>query len=169
MNQGRSRTIHSSFVAKRQFDERQTALLRHRCGHVTARVTRVIPSEEVMAATRAVETQIGAKISPTYMPLPRVAAEINPGRLTLAAILLNITVKIGDKVELNTRYRDPALSFHPTDNQLCYQSKSLIELAAFQIGAWPRGKGARIISPHTSQGDRNSTTDALQITKHLFV
>jgi len=80
--------------------------------HVTARVTRMVPSEETLAITRTVETQIGAKISPAYIALPRVAAEINPGRVTLAAIPVNMTVKIGDEVELNSRYRDPTLPCH---------------------------------------------------------
>jgi len=81
--------------------------------HVTARVTRTVSSEEVLTATRAVEAQIGAKISPAYLPLFRVAAQMYPtGQVTLAAIPVNMSVKIGDLVELNSRYRDRSLPCH---------------------------------------------------------
>lgn len=80
--------------------------------HVTARVTGMVPSEEVLAATRAVESQIGAKISPAYRALPRVNAQLPTGQATLAAIPVSMTVKIGDLVELNTRYRDRSLPCH---------------------------------------------------------
>jgi hypothetical protein len=80
--------------------------------HVTARVTGIVPSEEALAATRAVESQIGAKISPAYLTLPRVNAQLLTGQATLAAIPVSMTVKIGDLVELSTRYRDRSLPCH---------------------------------------------------------
>jgi hypothetical protein len=81
--------------------------------HVTARVTRMVPSAEVLARTRAVETQIGAKISPAYLTLFRVDAQMySTGQVTLAAIPVDMTVKIGDLVELNSRYRDQSLPCH---------------------------------------------------------
>jgi hypothetical protein len=80
--------------------------------HVTARVTGTVTSEEALAATRAVESQLGAKISPAYLALPRVNAQLPTGQATLAAIPVSMTVKIGDLVELNTRYRDRSLPCH---------------------------------------------------------
>jgi hypothetical protein len=80
--------------------------------HVTARVTGVVPREEALAATRTVESQIGAKISPAYLTWPRVSAQLLTGQATLAAYPVSMTVKIGDLVELNTRYRDRSLPCH---------------------------------------------------------
>jgi hypothetical protein len=80
--------------------------------HVTARVTGMVPSEEALAATRTVESQIGAKISPAYLTWPRVNAQLPTGQATLAAYPVSMNVKIGDLVELNTRYRDRSLPCH---------------------------------------------------------
>jgi len=82
---------------------------------IVARVTGFVSAEQVQAATRTAEAQLGAKINPAYLPLPRIAAEGYPdsSRLkTIAAIPEQMTVKIGDVVELNTRYRDASLPCH---------------------------------------------------------
>src|SRR5262249_1494734 len=82
---------------------------------IVARVTGFVSAEQALAATRAVEAQLGAKANPAYLSLPRVAAEGYPdsSRLkTMAAIPEQMTVKIGDVVELNTRYRDASLPCH---------------------------------------------------------
>src|SRR5262249_37784492 len=81
--------------------------------YVTARVTGMVQNKDVSAATRTVESQTGAKISPPYLALPRVAAEVYPtGPVTMAAIPANMTVNIGDLVELSSRYRDRSLPCH---------------------------------------------------------
>jgi hypothetical protein len=79
-----------------------------------ARVTSFVSPEQALAATQAVEAQLGAKISPSYLSLPHVAAEGYPNSSfkTLAAIPQQMTVKIGDVVELNARYRDAGLPCH---------------------------------------------------------
>jgi transglutaminase-like putative cysteine protease len=81
---------------------------------VMARVTGFVSADQAQTATRAVEAQLGAKISPAYVSWPRVVAEGYPdGSLkTMAAIPENMTVNVGDVVELNTRYRDPSLPCH---------------------------------------------------------
>jgi hypothetical protein len=103
--------------------------------HVTARVTGMVPSEEALAATR--DSQIGAKISPAYLTLPGVNVQLPTGQATLAAIPVSMTVKMGDLVDLNTRYRDRSLAcrFIPWTIKSCRRSKALIEVAALQIGA----------------------------------
>jgi hypothetical protein len=81
----------------------------------TARVTRFVPSEQVLAVTRSVEAQEGAKISPAYLHLTRVAVEgdrPNGKFATMAAVPEYMTVKVGDLVEVNSRYRDPSLPCH---------------------------------------------------------
>ena len=57
---------------------------------------------------------MGAKISPAYVPLPRVAIEGYPDTniKSMAAVPERMTVKIGDLVEVNTRYRDASLPCH---------------------------------------------------------
>jgi len=80
---------------------------------VMARVTCFVPSEEVLTITRMVEAQIGAQISPAYLPLKRVGIQPLPSGLpTIAALPVNMTVKIGDLVEVSTRYRDRSLPCH---------------------------------------------------------
>ena len=80
------------------------------------RVTGFLSAERALAATRTAEAQLGAKISPAYLSLPRVSIE-NPQRnlTSIAAVPEQMTVKIGDVVEVGTRYRDPSLpcSFIP--------------------------------------------------------
>jgi transglutaminase-like putative cysteine protease len=79
-----------------------------------ARVTGFASAEQVLAATRAVEAQLGAQISPAYLSLPRVTTVgYQDGNFrTIAAVPEHMTVKIGDLVELNSRYRDASLPCH---------------------------------------------------------
>jgi hypothetical protein len=78
-----------------------------------ARVTDTVPTAEVLTITRNVETQTGAKISPAYVAWFRVWAQSSAnGQRTIAAIPPDMTVKIGDLVVLNTRYRDRSLPCH---------------------------------------------------------
>jgi hypothetical protein len=82
---------------------------------LTARVTGFVPSEQVLAITKGVEGEIGVKISPTYLPLKRVVVDIsgpNGKFSTFAAVPASMTVKTGDVVEVNSRYRDPNLPCH---------------------------------------------------------
>jgi hypothetical protein len=83
--------------------------------HVTGRVTSFIPDEQALERTSAVEAQLGAEISPAYVSLRRVVVERYPQSddwSTMAAVPENLNVKIGDVVELNSRYRDPGLPCH---------------------------------------------------------
>ena len=80
--------------------------------HMTGRVTGFVSGDQALAGTRAAEAQLGAKISPAYLSLKRVKVEAYPQSgdwTTLAAIPEHIAVKIGDLVDLSSRYRDPAL------------------------------------------------------------
>jgi hypothetical protein len=82
---------------------------------IRARVTGFVSEADVLAATRAVEAQVGAQISPTYLPLRRVsvmAYSATSTYATMAALPEYLTVKIGDVVEVNSRYRDPTLPCH---------------------------------------------------------
>jgi hypothetical protein len=64
-----------------------------------------------------VEAQVGAKISPGYLALRRVhiAHPEQSNAFTFAAIPDDMAVKVGDPVEVSSRYRDPNLpcSFIP--------------------------------------------------------
>jgi hypothetical protein len=56
---------------------------------------------------------LGTKINPAYLALKRVEVERFPEtNTTMAAVPENLDVKIGDVVELNSRYRDPSLPCH---------------------------------------------------------
>jgi tetratricopeptide (TPR) repeat protein len=80
---------------------------------VAARVMDTVPTGEVLATTGDVESQIGAKISPAYLAWLRVLARMSPsGQRTIAAIPPDMTVEVGDLVELNLRYRDHSLPCH---------------------------------------------------------
>jgi hypothetical protein len=70
----------------------------------------VVPAEQAVARTSAVEADSGAKINPAYLSLRRVEVEkFSESNTTMAAVPENLDVKIGDVVELNSRYRDPSL------------------------------------------------------------
>jgi hypothetical protein len=104
----------------------QSATLRDDCPlqlaaepqHVTGKVIGFVPDEEASARTRSVEADLGAKISPAYVPLSRATVEQyqQPGRwsstTTMAAIPEHLAVKIGDMVELSSRHRDQSLPCH---------------------------------------------------------
>jgi hypothetical protein len=79
--------------------------------HATGVVTGFLNDEQVLAINRFTEAQVGAKVNPTYLPLKHVWVQ-NPRLKTMAAVPEHMSVKIGDSVELNTRYRDPILSCH---------------------------------------------------------
>jgi len=71
-----------------------------------------VTDQQVLAITKIAEAQMGAKESPAYLPLKRVAVSVswqNQNFRTMAAIPEHMIVKVGDTVELNSRYRDPSL------------------------------------------------------------
>lgn len=79
--------------------------------HVSGRVTGFVSHAWIASAMRGVETELGAPISPGYLSLKSVSVA-RPGQaaaFTIAAVPDNVIAKIGDKVELNSRYRDPNL------------------------------------------------------------
>jgi hypothetical protein len=85
--------------------------------HVSGHVIGFISEEEASARTRSVEADLGAKISPAYVPLSRVTVEQYPhagnwATTTMAAIPEHMAVKIGDMVELSSRHRDQSLPCH---------------------------------------------------------
>jgi hypothetical protein len=85
--------------------------------HVTGKVIGLISDEEASARTQSVEADLGAKISPAYVPLGRVTVEQSPqagswSTTTMAAIPEHMAVKIGDMVELSSRHRDQSLPCH---------------------------------------------------------
>ena len=76
------------------------------------RVIEFMPSQQALAATRVMEAQLKAKISPAYLPLPRINVEAYPrngGWNGMVALPEGMTVKIGDVIEVATRYRDPEM------------------------------------------------------------
>jgi hypothetical protein len=81
--------------------------------HRTGRVTGVVSEQQALAATKAVEAQLGAPISPAYLPLKRVTvSDPQSDFRTMAAIPKEMSVQTGDMVELNSRYRDRSLPCH---------------------------------------------------------
>jgi hypothetical protein len=81
--------------------------------HRTGRVTGFVSEEQALASTKAVEAQVGAPISPAYLPLQRATvADPQSNFSTMAAIPKEMSVQMGDLVELNSRYRDPSLPCH---------------------------------------------------------
>jgi clan AA aspartic protease (TIGR02281 family) len=83
--------------------------------HFTGLVTHFLTDEQVLAATRSVEAELGAKVNPGYLRLKHASVRghwQNANSETMAAIPEHMSVKIGDKVELNSRYRDPSLPCH---------------------------------------------------------
>ena len=78
--------------------------------HYSGKVVAFYSEDQVLAATRGIESQVGAKINPGYLSLKRVGVESADGRLrTMAALPDNVTAKIGDFVDVLSRYRDPNL------------------------------------------------------------
>ena len=78
--------------------------------HLMARVISTISSESVLAATARVEARLGVKVNPAYLDWPHVDTVTSlTGMETIAAVPPAMSVKVGDLVELNSRYRDHSL------------------------------------------------------------
>jgi hypothetical protein len=78
--------------------------------HVLVRVTGFVPEEEALAIRSDVETQLGGKESPKYAAQRRVwTIGLHSSFTTTAAVPDGMAPKVGDVVELNSRYRDPGL------------------------------------------------------------
>jgi len=78
--------------------------------HVLGHVAGVVSQAEVQAATQRVEAQIGGTVNPKYLPMAHVFVmgdAPNEAVRTIAAVPPDLNVKIGARVELNSRYRDP--------------------------------------------------------------
>lgn len=81
--------------------------------NVNGLVTGFLTDEQVLAITRSVEAQLGTKVNPAYPPLKHAMVRgLQNGFETMAAVPEHMSVKIGDTVELNSRYRDPTLPCH---------------------------------------------------------
>jgi hypothetical protein len=83
--------------------------------HLTGRVTGFLAGEAALARLREIEAEVGAKMSPAYVSLDRVTVVRYPqdnSWSTMAAIPEGMKVKIGDLVELHSRYRDESLPCH---------------------------------------------------------
>jgi hypothetical protein len=83
--------------------------------HRKGRVTGFLSDEEALAGTKAIEDQLGAKISPAYLSLRRASVEAYPrgdSWNTGVGIPERMAVEVGDLVELNSRHRDPSLPCH---------------------------------------------------------
>jgi hypothetical protein len=81
----------------------------------TGLVIDFLTDDQVLTITRSVEAKSGAKVNPAYPPLKHVMIRghlQNRSFETMAAVPAHISVKIGDTVELNSRYRDPTLPCH---------------------------------------------------------
>jgi hypothetical protein len=95
--------------------------------HRTGRVTGFLSDEQALANTKTAEAQLGAPISPAYLSLQRVnVADPQSNFRTMAAVPKEMSVQMGDLVELSSRYRDPSLPCHfiPwTINRLIDQAK----------------------------------------------
>lgn len=84
--------------------------------HAVARVTGFVAEDEALAIKSEVEARVGAKESPKYATQRRVwTTGLHSSFTTTAAVPDGMAPKIGDVVELNSRYRDPSLpcSFVP--------------------------------------------------------
>ena len=78
-----------------------------------ARVISTITPEAVLAATARVEARLGAKVNPAYLDWPHVDTVTSlTGMETIAAVPPAMNVKVGDLIELNSRYRDHSLPCH---------------------------------------------------------
>jgi hypothetical protein len=80
--------------------------------NVTGRVTGLVTDEEAVGIVRRVEAQVGGKISPAYIHLRRVTMMVYApagNYLSIAAVPDGMKVRVANLVDVNTRYRDPAL------------------------------------------------------------
>jgi hypothetical protein len=81
----------------------------------TGVVTGFLTDDQVLTITRLVEARTSSKVNPAYLPLRHVMIKghwQNRSFETMAAIPADISVKVGDAVELSSRYRDPTLPCH---------------------------------------------------------
>jgi hypothetical protein len=81
----------------------------------TGLVAGFLTDAQVANITRSVEVQVGSKVNPAYVPLKHVVVKGHWGNRdfqTMAAIPAQLSVKSGDAVELDSRYRDPTLPCH---------------------------------------------------------
>ncbi|HEY2534512.1 MAG TPA: retropepsin-like aspartic protease [Xanthobacteraceae bacterium] len=98
---------------QQQVQQSCTASIATAAQHFTGLVTGFLTDEQVLAVTRSVEAQLGAKLNPAYLRLKHVwVSWQNGSSMTMAAVPEHMSVKIGDSVELNSRYRDPSLPCH---------------------------------------------------------
>jgi len=97
---------------QQQAQESCTARIPTAAQHVTGRVTGFLTDEQALAATRSAEAQSGAKVNPAYLHLKHASVRGNGSFETMAAVPEHMAVKIGDTVELYSRYRDPSLPCH---------------------------------------------------------
>lgn len=82
---------------------------------VAGLVTGFLSDEQALAITRNVEAEVGIKENPAYPPLKRAVVRLgsgNPPPWTMAVIPVFLSVKIGDTVLVDSRYRDPTLPCH---------------------------------------------------------
>jgi hypothetical protein len=78
--------------------------------HVFVRVTGFVPEDEKLAIRSLIEAQVGGKESPKYATQRRVfTIGLRSAFTTSAVVPDGMEVKVGDAVELNSRYRDPSL------------------------------------------------------------
>ncbi|HEY2528245.1 MAG TPA: retropepsin-like aspartic protease [Xanthobacteraceae bacterium] len=100
---------------QQQVQQSCTAQISTAAQHVTGLVTGFLTDEQVLAATRSVEAQLGAKVNPAYLALKHATVRgywQNRSSETMAAVPEHMSVKVGDAVELNSRYRDPSVPCH---------------------------------------------------------
>jgi hypothetical protein len=99
-------------IQQQQVPQSCTAQLPAEAQLGTGLVTSFLTDEQVSAATRSVEAQTGAKVNPAYLRLRHVSVRYAQSLETIAAVPENMSVKIGDTVELKFRHRDPSLACH---------------------------------------------------------
>jgi hypothetical protein len=79
--------------------------------HLTGHVVGFISAKQALASTKAIEAELGGKVSPAYVSLRRVIVRADfphGGLRTMAAVPASTSVKIGDAVEIESRHRDPS-------------------------------------------------------------
>jgi hypothetical protein len=80
-------------------------------GKVLGRVEKTLTQEQALEATRRVEHRTGGHVNPSYLAMPHIIVhtlEPNSEWKTMAAIPPGVSVKVGDHVEVSSRYRDPS-------------------------------------------------------------
>jgi len=81
-----------------------------------ARVIGLASQSQISSGTKAVEIKTGWLVSTEYLTWPRVIAEVDQGQgrvfTSLAAHPADFHPKIGDRVVVISRHRDPATACH---------------------------------------------------------